>query len=135
MRRLILPVLLAAGLVAPAATAPVTAAAAAAAKPATDRACFRSDDLRNFRAVDDRTVNLLVGARDVYQAQLFGTCSDIETALSVGIRTRGGASFICSGLDLDLVVPGSIGPQTCPITSLRKLSPEEVAALPKKQRP
>ena len=49
-----------------------------------------------------------------------------------------GSSLICEGpnLDVDVVVRDiAAGRQRCPVTSIRKLTPDEVAALPADARP
>jgi hypothetical protein len=121
-------------------TAPLLAALAMAGSaqaenpPAPRQSCFHASNVSSFRAVDDRTVLVRVGVRDVYQFEIMGRCPDINWAEQIGIVARGGA-WICSGLDADLVSPSSIGPQKCPVKALRKLTPQEVAALPKKARP
>ena len=38
---------------------------------------------------------------------------------------QAGGGTICSGLDVDLIVPTPIGPQRCPVRMIRKLAPEE----------
>lgn len=98
-----------------------------ASKPA--RSCFFANQVNGWRTEADNVVYLDVGVRDVYRAELFSHCPDLDTAVSIGVRTRGGGISICDGLDIDLVVPSTIGPQICHLTKLRKLSPEEVAAL------
>ena len=105
--------------------------------PAKPRpACFWARDVNGFAAVDDRTVNLRIGVHDVYQLKLFGNCPDIDWSMRIGIKSRG-SSWICegNGLDLELVSPSPIGPERCPVTSVRKLTTEEVTAIPKRQRP
>jgi hypothetical protein len=54
----------------------------------------------------------------------------------IALQNRSGGSFICNALDAELLVhaPG-LGLQRCPVTDLRKLTPAEAAALPKKNRP
>lgn len=101
---------------------------------APQRDCFYSRNIDGFTAVDDQTINIRVGVRDVYQLKLFSRSTDIRFADGVALVTRGG-SFICSGLDADIVVPGPAGPQRYPVTSIHRLTPDEFAALPKKQRP
>ena len=112
-------------------------AAASAAPTASDKAaksCFWTRDVNSFQAVDDKTVNIKVGVRDIYQLTLFAPSPDIDWTESVALQSQG-SSWICSGLDATLIVPGPIGPQRYPVTSIRKLSTDEVAALPPKQRP
>lgn len=120
------------------AAAAVSAGSASAATPAkpgkSAQACFWTRDVSNFQAADRSTVNIRVGVRDVYQLVLFSSNSDIDWTQHIGIESRG-SDRICSGLDATIIVPGPIGPQRIPVTSVRKLTPEEVAALPKKARP
>ena len=110
-------------------------AAPAPADGAQKRDCFYSGMIRGFNAVDDETINLRVGGRnDIVQLKLFAPSNDLRFAQGVALVSRGG-SFICSSLDATLVVPGPAGPQRYPVTSIRRLSGQEVAALPRKQRP
>lgn len=111
-----------------------SATAATTPKPASAHTCFWTRDVNNFQAQDDRTVNIRVGAKDVYQLTLFSPAPDIDWAQHIGIESRGSSS-ICSGLDATIIVPSSIGPQHYPVTTVRKLSPQDVAALPSKARP
>ncbi len=111
----------------------VAAPDAKADKPA--RSCFLASQVNGWRSGDDYTVYLEVGVRDIYRADLFSYCADIDTTPTLGVRSRGGGISICDGLDVDLVVPSSIGPQTCHVTKLTKLTPEEVAALKGKRKP
>jgi hypothetical protein len=119
-----------------AATAACAAAGQAAAQtPGGQRDCFYSRNINGFTAVDDETVNIRVGVRDVYQLKLFAPSTDIKWAQGIALVSRGG-SFICSRLDADVVVPSTVGgAQRFPVTSIRHLTREEAAALPKNQRP
>ncbi|MDB5431956.1 MAG: hypothetical protein JWP35_3072 [Caulobacter sp.] len=133
MRRIILSALLIGAALAPAAV--LSNPATAADTPKAKRACFYSEDLRNWKEVDPHTVNIEVGNKKVFQLTLLGSCPDLSSALSIGVKTRMGQEFICDGLDIDLITPSPTGPRQCPVTGMRELSPEEVAALPKDQRP
>jgi len=101
-------------------------------KPA--QACFWTRDVNNFKPAGDSTINIGVGVRDVYQLTLFGSSPDIDWTQHIGIESRG-SSWICSGLDATIIVPGALGPQRIPVKTVRKLTPDEVAALPRKTRP
>lgn len=96
--------------------------------------CFYARNVSGWRAADDQTVYLRVGVKDVYQLDLMGRCSDINWNERIGIKSRG-SDWICSGLDAEIISPTSIGPQHCPVKTLRKLTPQEAAALPAKARP
>jgi len=96
--------------------------------------CFWTRDVNGFNAVDDKTVMVRVGVRDVYQFDMLGPCSDINWSEQIAIISRGG-SRICSSLDAEIVTPSTIGPHRCAVKMVRKLTPAEVAALPAKHKP
>lgn len=108
-------------------------AAPMSARPSQPQACFHSRNVNSFAPVGDRKVNLRVGVHDYYQITLLGRCSDLDWTHGIGLEHRG-SNWICSGQDVTVIVPGRLGDR-CPGTDLRKLTPEEVAALPKKERP
>ncbi|MFN3511839.1 MAG: DUF6491 family protein [Phenylobacterium sp.] len=134
MSRYLLPLALAAGAVL--STAGAAAAQAADPQPAAkaDRQCFWTRNVSGYTPVDDQTVNVRVGVRDVYRMELMGICPDVDWSHQIGLVSRGG-SHICTGLDATIVVNGPLGPQRCPVKSIRKLTPEEAAALSPKQKP
>ena len=124
------------GLVALASSGVSAAADPEPAEPAKApaRSCFSANNVSNFSAPDDQTVYLRVGVRDVYRLDLFSRCTDIDWNHGIAIVSRGGSS-ICSGMDATIVTKGPIGPQRCEVRTVTKLSPEEIAALPPKQKP
>jgi hypothetical protein len=100
-------------------------------------ACFWSENINNFAAHDDKALYLLVGVRDVYELKMFGNCFDLSWLHHIGLQTHG-MSDICEGSnpDVEIVVHEvGLGHMRCPVTSVRRLTPEEVAALPKDARP
>lgn len=101
---------------------------------AAGRDCFNADMVSSYAVADDTTVNLRVGVKDFYQIKLFGTCPDIKWSNAIALESAG-SSFVCTGIDLTVISPSPMGRQTCPATSIRRLTPEEVAALPPKQKP
>ena len=105
------------------ASVPATAASGA-------RDCFSARSVNGFTARDDDTVDVQVGARRYYRLELAGVCPNVNWATGVALVSRGGTSFICQGLDADLVVPNpGLGPQRCLVSSVRRLSDGEVQAL------
>ena len=98
------------------------------------RDCFYSRNINGFTAVDDETINVRVGVRDIYQLKFLGPSRDVRWANGIALVSHGG-SFICSSLDATVVVPGPTGPQRFPVKAIRHLTPDEVANLPRKQRP
>lgn len=105
---------------------------AGVAKP--KRQCFWTHQVTNFASSDNRIVNLRVGVKDVYQLEMFGHCNDVDWTQKIAVVSRGGSS-ICSGLDAEIIAPSTLGPQRCPVRSVRKLTVEEAKALPKRARP
>ena len=78
-----------------------------------------------------------MGVRDVYELKMFGNCFDLSWLHHIGLQSHG-MSNICEGSnpDVDVIVRDiGIGHQRCPVTSVRKLPPAEIAALPRDARP
>ena len=98
------------------------------AEPRPARQCFFASTVSSFSAVDERTVHVRVGVKDVYRLDLFGRCPDVDWNQQIALVSHGGNS-ICSGLDATIITKGPIGPQRCPVSKVTKLTPEEVAAL------
>jgi hypothetical protein len=131
--RATIPSVLAAALLA---FAGVTTATAAPERNA-DRACFASNSWDGWSAPGDGDfLYLRVGLHDVYRVDLTpGTRvrKDADNFLVSQVR---GSNWICSHLDLDLSLSDHHGfRQPLIARSLRKLTPAEVAAIPRKDRP
>ena len=109
-------------------------AGAAPSQPSRARACFRPADAYSWAPVNDRIVNLKVNLHDVFQLTLLGDCPNIDWSQNIAIRSRG-AGWICDPLGAEVIAPGPVGPRHCAVQAMRKLTPEEVAALPKGQKP
>ncbi len=102
-------------------------------KAGVPRQCFAARDIRNFAGQDDYTVNLNIGRREVYQLKTVINCPDIGSGAALSYKSS--SEVICDGLDLTLVTRTPRGPRECAVRSIRRLTPEEVAALPKRARP
>ena len=104
-----------------------------AAKPRAQ--CFWTKRVNNFASNDNRVVNIRVGVKDYYQFDMFGRCLDVDWANGIALVSRG-SNYICTGMDAELIVPAAgLGPQRCAVRNIRKLTPEEVKALPRHARP
>jgi hypothetical protein len=99
--------------------------------------CFFVETVSGFApGPNDQTVYLRAGVNDVYELRTTGVCRDVNWTNQIGIRTRTGASSICTGFDAELLIPSFGGqPDRCPVIAQRRLSAEEVAALPARSRP
>jgi hypothetical protein len=96
--------------------------------------CFWTRNVDGFAAPNDHTLNVRVGVRDVYQFEMLGSCPDIDWNQRIALISRSGSS-ICSGMDAEVVTHSPIGPQRCAVRSVHKLTPEEIAALPRRAKP
>jgi hypothetical protein len=95
---------------------------------AGQRQCFLAYQVNGFHPIDYDTVQVTVGPRTIYELELFGTCRDINWSERIALRSTSGSSWICQGLDAELLVPSAIGPQRCLVNTIRRLSPEEAKA-------
>jgi hypothetical protein len=121
-------------LAAPLLAALALGAASQAAAADAKQQCFYTRNVDNFAAIDEHVVNVRVGVKDVYQFEMFGPCPNIDWSNRIALISRG-SSWICSGLDAEVVTRTPIGPQRCPVRNIHKLTPAEIAALPPRARP
>lgn len=125
---------LAAGVVAAGA---VLATAAQADAPVRKQSCFFTNAWRGWSSPSPNVLLLRVNLRDVYRVELAGGgSSSLDNAGYFLVNKVRGSNSICSALDLDLAVSDHHGfYQPLIARSLTKLTPEEVAAIPKKYLP
>lgn len=106
------------------------------ASPAADLAqaatpeCFWGSQVTGFSdAGPDRAI-LNVGRKASWELTLAAGCPDVDWALDIGIRARGG-DRICPGRPAELLIPDASGRdyRRCIVRSVRKLSPAEAAAV------
>jgi hypothetical protein len=117
----------------------VIASAPALAQPAaTHNACFPINQMRDWKASDNKTIFIRVNSDQFYRLDLAGVCAMLMMPNSHLITNVRGADLICSAIDWDLAVseppPGAI-PEHCIVKQMTLLSPEEAAAIPNKFRP
>lgn len=111
-------------------------AAPAASAASSHDTCFARRNVESFSAPGDQTVYLRVGVNGIYRLDLMTHCLDLSFRESVGLEDQPASAFICSPLEATVVYRAAGGiPQRCPVKAIHKLTPEEVAALPRKDRP
>ena len=99
------------------------------------RQCFHAGSVNDFDARGNDVIDVRSGANRYFRLQLFPGCPNTNWTRQVALRTRSGSSWICQGLDAELIVPEpGMGPQRCLVTSVRRLSDAEVAALRQQRR-
>jgi hypothetical protein len=113
------------------------AAASAAPEEAAGRDCFLSANWRGWSvASEGDALYLRMQGDDVFRVQLTpGTRVRRHAGEFLVNRVRG-SNWICSALDLDLAIADGNGfARPLIAVGLRKLSPEEVAAIAPEDRP
>lgn len=98
--------------------------------------CFRMSEWRGWRASGNEAMNFRVNMHDVFRVELASSAALLQApAMHLVSQVRGGDS-VCSAIDLDLKLADDHG-MTEPlfVKSIRKLSPDEIAAIPEKERP
>jgi hypothetical protein len=98
--------------------------------------CFFTSQLDNWRAAGDRAIIIKTRANRYYRLDMGARCPALTFPNPVMVNRFRGAS-ICSPLDWDIRIsqgPGSIA-MSCTVSKMTRLSPAEVAALPKGQKP
>jgi len=67
------------------------------------RKCFRPDDVDRFNPIDADTMVVETTGRQHYKLTLAGGCFGIDSALRIGIRTRGAMSQVCGSFDGEIL--------------------------------
>lgn len=115
-------------------TAPAATTTDKPAKP--PRQCFYLSDWHGWSAPNKDTLYLKVRNRDVYRVDLAYGSSQLTWPGNHLVSIVRGSDSICNPLDLDLRVSDGFG-MAIPIRAktITKLTPEEIALIPKKDRP
>ncbi len=130
------PKVLAAGLSAAALVAFAGVAAAEPVAPSPEHNCFYITEWKGWKAPDANTLYLRVNLHDIYKVGLSAGSEQLKWPGNHLVSQVRGSSSICSALDLDLAVSDGHGFKTPIIaTTLIKLTPEQIAAIPKKDLP
>ncbi|MDR6624695.1 DUF6491 family protein [Caulobacter segnis] len=116
---------------------PAAAHQATEAKPAKPaRQCFYLSDWRGWTAPDKDTLYLKVRGKDVYKVDLAYGSNQLTWPGTHLVSIVRGVDSVCGPLDLDLRVSDGFG-MAIPIRAktITKLTPEQIALIPKKDRP
>ena len=137
MRRSRILASLAAVALAAAATASVPFSASVAI--AQTRQCFRAMDWHGTAAGGPHDLYVRVGIHDVWHLAMAQRCPGAEFPgpVSMSDVVSANSNEICSGADLQVTVKprGGSNATACIVTSMTKLTPDEVKALPHKATP
>lgn len=98
--------------------------------------CFYITQWQGWKAPNPNTIYLGVNLHDVYRVDLSAGSPQLLWPDAHLISDVRGSNSICSAIDLQLAVADTNGfRQPLIARKLTKLTPEEVAAIPKKYRP
>ena len=105
---------------------PQPGGAPAAAPASSGRQCFRAQDVNGYTPVSDNVVLVQAGASRYFRLELAGACPNIDWSRRIALQTTAGSSWVCQGLDAEIVVPDpSTLPQRCLVTSIQPISRDE----------
>ncbi len=110
------------------------APAPASTKPAAQ--CFYSHDWDGWKATPDaKSIYIRVNINHYYRIDFSDSCPTLN-APNAHLITKTINDLVCSAIDLDLKVSDSPGfAVPCIVSAITPLSPADVQALPKKQKP
>lgn len=121
-----------------AACAPGDVPPATIGAPGSARACFIPDTVRNFRPANDSVVYVRAGRNEVYEVNS-AFCRGLSNAQSIALSSGigGGSACVDDSITIQLAGPGlaSGDSSRCQARVTRRLTEEEVAALPSRLRP
>lgn len=94
-----------------------------AASADAERDCFFLSQVSGYTHAGRDTIHVNVGPGRTYEFKTMGACPDLGYSEAIGFDKKGPGT-ICRGMDVDLIVPTSIGPQRCPVSMIRRLPAE-----------
>ena len=110
---------------------------AASAADTGGRNCFMVNDWHGWSSPSPDVLYLAVNFRDVYKAELAQPMEGLNLVDTVVVSDEAGPQTVCGAVDLHLIMThrGGGSRQGLIVRSLTRLTPEEIAAIPKKYRP
>lgn len=114
-----------------------TAIPASTAFAATgERTCIDMHRQSSWKAADDKTLYISPSKTTVYAVEFAGGCPRMDSPFAKFTQQIRGSRMVCAPIDLDVAVSEHPGfSAKCLATGIRKLSPTEIAALPKEVAP
>ncbi|HEY4032213.1 MAG TPA: hypothetical protein VGM25_17840 [Caulobacteraceae bacterium] len=101
----------------------------------TQPSCFFTRDWSGWRSPNANTIYLRVNVRDIWQIDLSGGSSLLAWPDSHLINEVRGPDSVCGPIDLDLKVANDHFVEPLFVKAVTKLTPDQVAAIPKKFLP
>jgi hypothetical protein len=97
------------------------------AKPTPPRTnqCFLGRQVNGFSPVTDSIVDIQVGANRYYRLSLDSSCPSAAFNNRIALRTLTGVTWICHGLDAEIVVPDAMGGQRCLVRDIQPITKDQ----------
>ena len=100
--------------------------------------CFFANQWQGWHAPNEHMMYIRVNMHQVYRVDFASSCQALTWPDAHLVTTFRGSDSVCTPLDLDIKVadssPHSIA-EPCIASGLSELTPEEIAAIPKKDLP
>jgi hypothetical protein len=93
-------------------------------EPPGERECFQLASVSGYSHARNNRVYVHAGPSRTYEFRTMGPCPDLGWSEAIALDPAT-AGPICTGIDVDLIVPSAIGPRRCPISMIRRLEPGE----------
>lgn len=100
--------------------APYASEPEAAQASETGRDCFFLSQVDGYTHAGRNKIHVSVGPGRTYEFETLGVCPELRDAETMGFDPVGPGT-ICRGIDVDLIVPTTIGPRRCAVSMIRRL--------------
>ncbi|MBB3990646.1 DUF6491 family protein [Croceicoccus naphthovorans] len=102
---------------------------ASQSSPAGSRDCFFLSQVSGFNDAPDiergsDRIYVHTGPSETYLFETFGSCPNLNYSETIAFD-QNGPGQICRGIDVDLLVPTSIGVQRCPVRMISRVPEDE----------
>jgi hypothetical protein len=92
------------------------------------RQCFNGAVITGVNRTGDQTLYVQTSRGGIYQVRLAEGCAALNVATKINLRS-GGSDVVCPGDSAEMLARTATGPQSCHVSSVRRLTSGEVSAL------
>jgi len=90
----------------------------------SSRDCFFLSQISGYTHAGRDKIRVSIGPGRTYEFETLGTCHELEDAEVMGFDPAGPGT-ICRGIDVDLIVPTTIGPRRCAVKMISRVEQDE----------
>ncbi|MCB2060152.1 MAG: DUF6491 family protein [Novosphingobium sp.] len=92
----------------------------AAQSASSGRDCFFLSQVSGYTHAGKNKIHVSVGPSRTYEFETLGICPELDDAETLAFDPTGPGT-ICRGIDVDLIVPSTIGPRRCPVSMISRV--------------